>query len=188
MAFTSPGLLTWLITYIWYRSAAGGMRSQNNRDWRRPLTSSVQPLTYPNHAHWPRPSVPHLHSCEHLLRQWFYHLPGQPVPVHHCSFWEERMSCDFSRAKGSLKHPALTWMRIRCPWLRHHNLAGFRKVYIQERGCSLCYVSCKLLRTYRTKQKQVIPLLLLGKRGQESESSHANVTQLPLNCQNKWQK
>ena len=61
MAFTSPGLLTWLITYIWYRSVAGGMRSQNNRDWRRPLTSSVQPSTYPNHAHWPRPSVPHLH-------------------------------------------------------------------------------------------------------------------------------
>lgn len=39
-----------------------------------------------------------------------------------------------------------------------------------------------------TRQKRFIPLFLLEKRGWESESFHANVTQLLLNCQNKWQK
>lgn len=73
----------------------------------------------------------------------------------------------------------------RRPWLRHHSPAGFSKGYR-----SLQPVPFLLQAPLNpcNKTKAIHPPLLLGKRGQESESFHANVTQLPLNCQNKWQK
>jgi len=46
----------------------------------------VQPSAHPHHAHWPRPSVPHLRGS--------WTPPGmvtapQPVPMNYHSFWDE---------------------------------------------------------------------------------------------------
>jgi len=45
----------------------------------------------------PTPTMPtgdvpqcHIHAVlEHLQGQWLHHLPGQPLPLQHHSFWEE---------------------------------------------------------------------------------------------------
>jgi len=51
------------------------------------IQSNRQPIpTMPTH-HVPQC---HIHMVlEHLQGQWLHHLPGQPVPVPHHSFWEE---------------------------------------------------------------------------------------------------
>jgi len=50
-------------------------------------------ITQSNHQ--PTPTMPtnhiprcHIHTAlEHLQGRWLYHLPGQPVPLPHCSCW-----------------------------------------------------------------------------------------------------
>ena len=52
-------------------------------------------ITQSNHQHIPTVPTDHVPQChihmalEHLQGQWLHHLPGQPVPLQHHSFWEE---------------------------------------------------------------------------------------------------
>ena len=41
----------------------------------------------PHHSQCPHHSVSHPHSSEQIQGWWPHHLPGQSVPIHHCSLW-----------------------------------------------------------------------------------------------------
>lgn len=70
-------------------------------------------------SHQPNPppmSTNHIPQChihtflEHLQGQWFHHLPEQPIPVLHHSFWEEIVSNNqpetlLAQLKAITSHP-----------------------------------------------------------------------------------
>jgi len=66
------------------------LESQNHEGWKRLLRSSSSTVHLP-----PILLTDHIPQChismvlEHLQGWWHHHRPGQPVPLHHHSYWEE---------------------------------------------------------------------------------------------------
>lgn len=180
--FTSPD--RYFYSLVWNRSAAGGMRSCDSSGAKPPgltwvgillvpFTEQQPPVELVSQPWWGLSDITKItwgnlwqSRDPWLVCVLYCHL----VPL--CSPLQESSSAAFCRG-----HP---WLRPCIPcWLQG---AAW------ERDCSKYHTSCKPLWTHGTRQKRFIPLFLLEKRGWESESFHANVTQLLLNCQNKWQK
>ena len=103
----------------------------NHYGWKRPLRSSVQPSAHPHHAHWPRPSVPHLHVSWMPPGKWLQHLPEQSVPLPHCSYWVQIFpKIQAEPPWGNLRPLSLVLSQLcaRRGWPRpHHNLLSGRE-------------------------------------------------------------
>ena len=75
----------------WCSSQAAALHeeSRNHEGRKRPLRSSSPAISLPPIL--PTDHIPQYHISmvlEHLQGWWLHQLPGQPVPVHHHSFWK----------------------------------------------------------------------------------------------------
>jgi len=85
----------------------------------------------------PSMSTNHILKCriytllEHLQGQWFNHLPGQPIPMPHHSFWEEifpnfQLEPPLAQLEAITWHPVTLILKLILCWppLRHSLLSG----------------------------------------------------------------
>ena len=80
----------------------------------------------------PTDHVPQCHIStflEHLQGWWLHHLPGQPVPLHHHSFWEEIFPNSQSETPLAqlevIISPSCFLIRLRWRWQSQINIMAF---------------------------------------------------------------
>ena len=129
---------------LWWQDQRPRLESQNHRIIKVVKDHQDHPVQPPVHPTIATNRVPHCYIytlLEQLQGRWLHHLPGQPIPMYHYSFWEEIVpniqpersteALPFSAAITLLQTPVVSGHAVRMKLLEQDHI--FAKFFTTPR-------------------------------------------------------